>query len=204
MPRAKTTSRRQPRQSRARSTVEIILQAGTQVLIEEGYERATTKRIAEVAGVSIGSLYQYFPGKAELVAALADLRGAQLVENLLLAAGSSGPETLETLIRALVTVFLDNYRENPTFFRRILMEAPHLREAERLSAPQRRIESLLASRMAQYADEIRPRDLDLAAFILCRSVRNTVWEALIERPEVIASKEIEVELTALALGYLRR
>ena len=63
-----TNPRRRPRQARAQATVEAIVKATSRVLIEEGYDRASTNRIAHAAGVSIGSLYQYFPSKEALVA----------------------------------------------------------------------------------------------------------------------------------------
>ena len=65
-----TNPRKLPRQARSRATVDAVIVATTQVLIDHGFERATTARIAERAGVSIGSLYQYFPNKAALIAAL--------------------------------------------------------------------------------------------------------------------------------------
>ena len=54
--------RKRPKQARARSTVEAVLEAATQLLLRQGYDRSSTNQIAELAGVSIGSLYEYFPG----------------------------------------------------------------------------------------------------------------------------------------------
>jgi AcrR family transcriptional regulator len=62
--------RKPPRQQRARATVDFILEAATRVLAADGLAGLTTNRVAEVAGVGIGSLYQYFPNKSALVAAL--------------------------------------------------------------------------------------------------------------------------------------
>jgi AcrR family transcriptional regulator len=61
------TPRKQPRQERARLTVEAILEAAAQVFEQHGYAAGTTNRIAKRAGVSIGSLYEYFPGKDAIV-----------------------------------------------------------------------------------------------------------------------------------------
>jgi len=61
---------RRPLQRRSRQMLETILQATTRVLIQEGYTSTTTNRVAEVAGISVGSLYQYFPSKDALVVAL--------------------------------------------------------------------------------------------------------------------------------------
>ncbi len=61
--------KKQPQQARARASVEAMLDACTRLLVDEGYEAVSTNRVAEVAGVSIGSLYEYFPHKQSLVAA---------------------------------------------------------------------------------------------------------------------------------------
>ncbi|MBO1112286.1 TetR family transcriptional regulator [Bordetella petrii] len=61
------SSRKQPRQARSASLVAAVLQAAAQVLAKEGARRFTTARVAEQAGVSIGSLYQYFPNKAAIL-----------------------------------------------------------------------------------------------------------------------------------------
>lgn len=60
-------SRKQPRQARSTELVTAVLQAAVQVLAEEGAPRFTTARVAERAGVSVGSLYQYFPNKAAIL-----------------------------------------------------------------------------------------------------------------------------------------
>ena len=65
-----TEARKLPQQERSRIAVAAILEATTRILTEEGYEKANTNRIAERAGVSIGSLYQYFPNKESLITAL--------------------------------------------------------------------------------------------------------------------------------------
>ncbi|MCW7541777.1 TetR/AcrR family transcriptional regulator, partial [Aquabacterium sp. A7-Y] len=64
------TPRKKPLQARSSRTVEAIFDASIQVLIDGGIERVTTTRVAERAGVSVGSLYQYFPNKQSLLAAL--------------------------------------------------------------------------------------------------------------------------------------
>src|ERR1700712_1263601 len=65
--RTQITSRKQPKQARANDLVAAVLEAAIQVLAEEGAQRFTTSRVAERAGVSVGSLYQYFPNKAAIL-----------------------------------------------------------------------------------------------------------------------------------------
>ena len=73
-----TNPRKSASQERSRATVDALLEATARVLMKEGYDRASTNRIAEVAGVSIGSLYQYFPSKEALVAAVIDRHTQQV------------------------------------------------------------------------------------------------------------------------------
>ncbi len=80
---------KQPLQQRSRLTVQAILEAAIQVFDEHGYAAGTTARIAQRAGVSIGSLYQYFPNKDSILTALA---GQHLAEGLALSV-----QLLETL-----------------------------------------------------------------------------------------------------------
>ncbi|HVN27197.1 MAG TPA: helix-turn-helix domain-containing protein, partial [Candidatus Binataceae bacterium] len=75
-----TSPRKSASQERSRATVDALLEATARVLIKEGYDRASTNRIAEVAGVSIGSLYQYFPSKEALVAAVIDRHTEEIAE----------------------------------------------------------------------------------------------------------------------------
>ena len=81
-----TSPRKSASQERSRLTVNALLEATTRVLVKEGYDRASTNKIAAVAGVSIGSLYQYFPSKEALVAAVSERHShevLQLIRNAL-------------------------------------------------------------------------------------------------------------------------
>jgi Bacterial regulatory proteins, tetR family len=64
--------RKNASQKSSRATVDALIEATARILVREGFDRASTNRIAEVAGVSVGSLYQYYPGKEALVAAVID------------------------------------------------------------------------------------------------------------------------------------
>src|SRR5579864_4857779 len=75
---AATTPRKLPSQKRSQDTVAALLEATARVLERDGFDRASTNRIAEAAGVSIGSLYQYFPSKEALVAALVERHMAEM------------------------------------------------------------------------------------------------------------------------------
>src|SRR5579872_2456949 len=78
--RLRTQPRKQASQDRSRATVEALIEATARILIREGFDGASTNRIAAQAGVSVGSLYQYFPSKEALVAAVIDRHHQELMQ----------------------------------------------------------------------------------------------------------------------------
>jgi AcrR family transcriptional regulator len=97
--------RKQPKQARSAELVAVILEAAVQVLAKEGARRFTTARVAEKAGVSVGSLYQYFPNKAAILFRLQSDEWRQTAELLrtILEDGRRPPlERLRSLVRAFI------------------------------------------------------------------------------------------------------
>src|SRR5260370_3189 len=95
-----TNPRKLASQERSRSTVDALLEATARILVKEGYDQASTNRIAEVAGVSIGSLYQYFPSKEALIAAVIDRHtqeGSEVSSNHLVEV-AAGPVSASVVI----------------------------------------------------------------------------------------------------------
>jgi AcrR family transcriptional regulator len=120
-----TTPRKLPSQERSRLTVEAILDAAAHVFEEHGYAAGTTNRIAERAGVSIGSLYQYFPNKDAVLVALTERHieeGAAVVWPLLAGLGPDAP--LERALSDLVGAMVQSHRARPALHRVLVEEAP--------------------------------------------------------------------------------
>jgi AcrR family transcriptional regulator len=121
----KRTVRRRPKQRRAQQTVEAVLDAVVKILKRDGVDAVTTNRIAEVAGVSIGSVYQYFPDKRAIFIALHDRHAEQigrLVEKTLVQHASS---SLDDLLRALVDAIVDAHAPDPELYELLQTEIPH-------------------------------------------------------------------------------
>jgi AcrR family transcriptional regulator len=99
--------RKTPRQASARATFDAILQAAARILVNEGYDRLNTNRIAEVAGVSVGTLYQYFPTKEAILSEIIREKRKQLLDDLKAAtadmSGERLEQTLDKLLWAAVT-----------------------------------------------------------------------------------------------------
>ncbi len=134
------SSRKQPRQARSNELVQAILQAAVQVLAEEGAQRFTTARVAERAGVSIGSLYQYFPNKAAILFRLQTEEWQQttnLLRRILEDRTQPPLQRLRTLVHAfirseceeaMVRVALDDAAP-------LYRDAPEAREAKEAGEP---------------------------------------------------------------------
>lgn len=203
MPRKRSTSpRKLPQQDRSRLTVEAILEATTRILTEEGYDKANTNRIAERAGISIGSLYQYFPNKESLMAALMDQHSneiAALVESKLQNLFDVPPEVaIPELIRAVIAA----HAINPCLHQVLSEEIPKSERPQQMQTADERIAELLRAYLIRWRDRIHPQNLDMTVFILSRTVESLCHSAVIEHPSFVSNSQFEQEVSNLLLLYL--
>ena len=105
--------RRQPKQLRSRLMVEAIVEAARQVFSDVGFEAASTNHIAERAGVSIGSLYQYFPNKDTLILEVQRAHHEEVLEAMKSAMDYAGSLPLKDAIRTIVSANLDIHLRTP-------------------------------------------------------------------------------------------
>src|SRR5687767_7578077 len=113
----KLEARKLPEQARSRETVDAILAATAKLCVRDGVDKASTNRIAETAGVSIGSLYQYFPSKEAVLAALLDRHEARMLRVISSHLVDIDREDLPSLARALVGAVLDAHKVEPGLHR---------------------------------------------------------------------------------------
>lgn len=175
MPRRSLRARKQPRQARSRETVEALLEAAAQVFERHGYAAGTTNRIAARAGVSIGSLYQYFPNKDALLLALVEHHvdeGAARFAPLLAGLAGDPPPPLRDALRDLVETMVALHAERPALHRVLFEEAP------RPPALRRRLDALAdgaAAAIAAYlrvAPDVHAPDPELAARLVVQTVES--------------------------------
>ena len=197
---ASTAPRKLPRQERAQFTVEAILVATKKVLAEEGRERATTNRIAEVAGVSIGSLYQYFPNKEVLIELVrADQEGA-FRENLEPRFERMFDLPLREAVCGIVSLLIDYHRDSRGIHN-ALQEPAQPEFHEDLMD---RWLGTMVSYLEAHRQEIRPTNLELAARIALETVESLTHEMSLRSPELLDDPEYASELVELLVGYLER
>jgi len=201
-----TNPRKSASQERSRLTVDALLEATIRVLIKEGYDRASTNRIAEVAGVSIGSLYQYFPSKEALVAAVIDRHTREISEVTRRSLVKAAALPIEAAAREFVSVAIEGHRVNPKLHGVLAEQIPHVGRLENIEANVREGYALVRGYLEAHRDEIDVADLDLAAFILVTVVEALTHAAVLRRPDVLSDEKADRfvdDVTRLLVRYLR-
>jgi AcrR family transcriptional regulator len=198
----KVASRR-PRQERSRETVDTILAAATRVFGREGYARATTNRIADAAGVSVGSLYQYFPSKDAIAIELMRRYRERLAGRIAAHLGEMNEGTFRNVVQALIGALLhDDQIDNS--LRRVLIERVLRTDARReIAGFEERIEGLVADALRGAKDVVAIRDYELCAFILVRAVLAVTHGAVVDSPRHNTPALVD-ELTRLIVRYIGR
>ncbi len=199
-----TKPRKQPQQDRSRVTVEAILEATTHILTEEGYDRANTNRIAERAGISIGSLYQYFPNKESLMAALIEQHSNEMAELVETKLNHLFDLPLEIVVPELIKAVIAAHAINPRLHQVLSEEIPRLGKSIQMEQAQARIAEILRSYLDRWSDSIAPQNLEMTVFILCRTVDALSHAAVIEYPDFIKDDRFETAVSNLLLSYLNK
>ncbi|HVH43712.1 MAG TPA: TetR/AcrR family transcriptional regulator [Labilithrix sp.] len=204
MPSKKTkTPRKRPQQARAQETVHAILEATVQLLERAGPDAATTTRIAEVAGVSVGTLYQYFSHRDAIFDALQERefeRAIALMQTVLSDdnLAKSPRETVSGCVQGMLAL----YRASPGMHRVLTMEGLRSGKADRLHSFDLRVISLVRHFLAATGAPVRRKNVDAAAFIAFQCARATMLASLLETPAGVNDQALVEELVDLLLRYL--
>ncbi len=196
--------RKEPKQRRSRGMYEAILEATAQLLTEKGYIATTTNHIADRTGISVGSLYQYFPNKEAIAVELLQrhIVGGLDYMGPLIARAMESRSDPATLVKAFIDAACDHHTDNPTLHRVLEEEVPHpahIREALR------RNENLFAETIAKWIEHQHPKDVhnpSVAARLVFFMIKTmTHWYILGQENEI--GREVFVdELTAIVMRYL--
>lgn len=199
---ASAEPRKSPNQGRAKATVAAILDATARILAEDGFAAVNTNRVAEVAGVSVGSLYQYFPNKGALVGAVA-VRHAEAMAAIV-AAGvrAAAADPLPDLVKTLIRSIMQAHAENPKLRRAIIEELPRIGRPARLAELKQTIQRSVAALLNARHSRIKVKDISMAAFVIVNTVEHLTHVA---ETSSLGSRELgrlEGELNDLILAYL--
>lgn len=196
-------ARKTASQERSRATVDALVAATARVLVKEGYDHASTNKIADAAGVSIGSLYQYFPSKEALVAAVIERHIDRMIGIVRASAARVALLPLERAARELVGTMIAAHRVDPKLHRVLVEQIPRVGNLEHIEAVDDEAIGLVRAYLEAHRDEIGIEDLDMAAFLAVGAVEAMTHIAVLRRPELLEDARFEGEVANLVVRYLR-
>ncbi|HEX4517139.1 MAG TPA: TetR/AcrR family transcriptional regulator [Polyangiaceae bacterium] len=191
------TARRIPKQARARVTVEAVLDAVVRILKREGARAVTTNRVAEVAGVSVGSVYQYFPDKQAIYAALHDRHVREMSQRIDRTLVDHASDSLEGLVRALVTAMVDAHASDPELHELLTSEIPNRGGAR---AFETRLRDALKLALAARRKSMTARETERVLFVLPHLIEAFAHGAA--RPGGLSLGAAREEAVRAVLAYL--
>jgi AcrR family transcriptional regulator len=201
-----TKPRKNASQERSRATVDALVEATARILVKEGFDKASTNRIAKVAGVSVGSLYQYYPGKEALVAAVIDRHNLEIMQVVRGALAEIASQPIEKAVRRLVAVAIEAHRIDPKLHRVLAKQIPRTGRLENMEAFNRETYALFRAYLEGHSEELRMVDLGLAAFVCVTSIEALAHTAVLHRSEKLSDEAVGAlidETTRLVVGYLQ-
>lgn len=193
--------RRTPQQDRSRAMVERIIAGGQRVLLRDGYHNTSTNRVAAEADISPGSLYQYFPNKQAILAAVIDRHATELSAQLTAVLADRldvpGPELAQAAFNGL----LDVLTENIEFLRLVVEVLPRRQSESWTAALEQRISDLVTAYLSINKAQTRVAEPATSAWILVRMVEHLSIQYVLEAPAISRERFIE-ELSELTLAYV--
>ena len=196
--------RKRPVQQRSRFTVDQILEASAHVFAKRGYAGTTTNHIAERAGVSIGSLYQYFPNKDTILVALhaRHMESTSEVLRRMMEEALGEKKAPEHLLRRFVRQVIEVHASEPALHHVLLYEGPRTPE---LSKKVHAIEDSMAHAVEQILAErggISRLHAKHAAYLVVHVVENMAHEYVIHPPPDMPIEVFIEELVTMLSGYI--
>jgi AcrR family transcriptional regulator len=183
--------RKQPIQDRSAKTVEAIVEAAIRILRRDGWAALTTTRVAERAGVSVGSLYQYFPNREAIAAAIVRQRTRDFLETVL-AVDLAGAADLSEAVQRTMAAFLAEKRRTLDLSLAVKEALPEVQGRQAILEEVRRyVPALQAKLVAVTGAEPDATRLAMAL----AAVEGAVWEALAQDPRVL---DQQVSVTTFA------
>jgi AcrR family transcriptional regulator len=194
--------RKVAQQERSRALVDALLRASARILIRDGYAGLTTNAVAELAGVSVGSLYQYFPNKGALVSALIAEHVDTTMARFRADATRLFALPVERAIPGFVRIMLEMHQADPALHRVFAEQLP-MNAFPGLESGVTEGLALARAYLEAHKNELVVKDLDTAAFVVVHTFDTLTHAAVITRPELLATPALERELCACLVRYLK-
>jgi AcrR family transcriptional regulator len=176
--------------------------AAAQVLVRDGYDRATTGLIAAAAGVSIGTVYQYFPNKDAIFSELLRMQLDAVLEASMRALAAVEGGGLEAHVRAVVRAFLTTKAKNPRLHRALKTQLGRLDGHRMAKALRSRSQDMTKGLLFAHPEEVTAADVDRAAFLVVHGVEGVIDGMLAESPALLSDPAMTEAVTAMVMGIV--
>jgi AcrR family transcriptional regulator len=197
--------RKKPKQKRSEVLVESVLEAATRILESVGLTASSTNKIAEKAGVSIGSLYQYFPGKDAIFAKLVERqqeRNAQRFQKIIL---ENEGKNVKEITRVLISDVVDLFFEKRKMFEALFAEVPRLKSTRDVLNRRNKTHHVFVEFFRKHQSELRqPDKLEEVVYVFSHSIVGVLQVAALEGFESHSPDAIKKQLQVMALHFLFR
>jgi AcrR family transcriptional regulator len=204
-PRHRFQARKSPRQSRSRTTVEAIKQAARELVAAEGFSSSNTSTtlIAERAGVSIGSLYQYFPTREAIFLALFEDASAQMTAAMKKVLVNILDQPLEKGVTEVMRRLLTLHREHELVVQKMVAQIPELKLATQPLSFENMIYHAIRTYVEHHNPGLSSRDLDRRAFLLREIILGCIHRYLNDSPGNVTDRSFVIDLTQIVVHYIR-
>jgi AcrR family transcriptional regulator len=184
--------------------VDAILDATERLLDDEPLDGLTTNRVAERAGVSVGSLYQYFPNKEAIVSELALRLERRTVEAVRTAMVQTRDLSTEETCRAAARVLLGRQLGSPRLRRVLQLDLPRRWRDAADAATTTAVTEIVMGALAERAPDLREGDREIMGFMIQHALEGIAEAAVRVRPEYLDDAAFAEELAQLLFRYVRR
>lgn len=195
--------RKKPQQRRSKITTEAILDAAAHILVKNSYSELTTNRIAEKAGVSIGSLYQYYPNKEAIVAELIDQSVEQDRQFMTAKLTELENAPLETAVYQLVGSAMDRCDSNLPLAIALREQIPRVKWTNKIHEITSNLERLIVDLLRSRYSDVTNEQLRKTAFIIVHSVDGIVNETLFSHPDWLSDESYKKSICMMITNYLK-
>lgn len=197
--------RRKPLQKRSVAMVDAILEASTRVFERLGFARANTNEIAEIAGVSIGSLYQYFPDKVALLTALHERHVATLTDRLIpiVSGVSAANEPLDSTLERVARCVVGLHFDHPALQKVLHQQYPQLAYPDEQCAAKRRLVASVTQWVKARRKSLGDAEAATVSKFLLSIGEGMVHAAILSPSAGTHGSRVETHLVCALRGYLR-
>lgn len=195
--------RKWPQQGRSRATFDALLDATARILEDHGYEALTTNAVAERAGASIGTLYEYFPDRETLVALLVDREARRVLAALEASMASLHELPLDVAMRIWLEAMFAELESRRALVAVLLKSVPFVGRLPIATEFPARLVVIAAAGGSHRREEIALDGLPSAFFLLANMLRGAYLAMLLEPPEGLSRRALLDDLTAFVMRMLR-